>query len=524
MPTRSVLVRITGTPFSLNDLRPDTRLATIAARLRAAGHETTILDFATRTTFESLYPEHLRDQAATSARAHGGRHTASFDLEDGASTPIQLPKPLADHQTEVWEAIGEKIAARRDFDFVLLSMAKPKDVTATAAVVKRVRAMMPRMTIAACGSVFDADPDLISKALKWYDAVCLGTDATWLAGLAENLGSPKALRSIPNVAYLDGARFVVTPPDRSDHGTEAASPSFDLDVYPSLALNEKIHLFDLDETVAVAGPEGTSATYLKPPETLLKEIQTLTISRAFHLRGCLPQSDHTAIIARALLSRNIRIQYSREANISAMDPATISAMSASGLTGVDVRIDTGSQRLLDTHYEHPFCVTDVEEAMRRSKISSLFTAMRFRYPIPEDDHHTRAETLRIIERCNPHSALIELPRSAHESAHRGLLFQEFRPFANRARKRAEEENRVLRSEVQELGVPLDIPARVAFLAALSDFHGREVEFVDTMRRDLLHGDVGTIAARIERINEKAAAPAKTFQLKPFSPMQDAVAN
>src|SRR5690606_37539778 len=67
------------------------------------------------------------------------------------------------------------------------------------------------------------------------------------------------------------------------------------------------------------------------------------------------------------------------------------------------------QRLLEDFYGDRHGVSVTEEVLRACKAAGIFTATRFVYPCPADDHHTAAETLRLAARTRPDAIRIELP-------------------------------------------------------------------------------------------------------------------
>ena len=526
----SLLVRVPGTPFSINDLRPDTRLATLAASLIERGHRTAILDFGTVEMFEKLYPSSLRARAIQHVEGLRSKNQDyGYDVETGPVAKFSQAKLLAEHQKGVWENVGEKIAARRDFDFVVVSVAHPKDLTAARIAASRLRALVPRTKVFAWGAAFIDNQDLVAKSVRYFDAVYLGPLGDGISRLAEALNETKKWRSIPDLAYVDGVRFNLTPPAPVLSGP-VPGPAFDEQVYGAISEQTKLKVFDLDEVNPTDGTHTKKPKnngILKPIEVLLEEIRslhTLYNAHAFHLSGCLQESNHATDIAREMLTQRLRICYSRESDIASTPPHSLAILSASGCRAVDFRIDSGSQRLLDTYYRHPFTVTQIERVLRRSSFSDLFSATHYTYPTVEDDYHTLAETLRLIARSNPDSVTINLPRANGPDGRRGLLFQEFRPFLKSAWKRAAAERADAREAVRELGVDLDISARFALLAELAGHQGREAEFRAQMTYQMLTGDTFGIASSVERINERATSPVQSIFLKPFTPFHDAIAN
>jgi len=531
MSSSSLLLRIPGTPFSINDLRPDTQLAALAASLLARRQRTTILDYGTVEMLEALFPTAL---CAPSSRELPEAQATAFvpghDIETGLVAPTPFSRPIQDQQKAVWERVGEKIAARRDFDYAILVINHPKDLIAARIVSKRLRALLPRVRLVACGPAFNHNQDLVSKMVRTFDAVYLGMGGQSDLRLAELLEDTKSWHEIPDLAYIDGVRYTLTPSETPTDNAPLPCPAFEPEIYPAIGEQTKLQLFDIEEIRSEDHADtgiGALPCYQKPLEDVLEEIRSLREQyhvHAFHFSGCLQNSPHALDLARELLSRKMQIRYSRDAHISSTAPHSIGSLSASGCQAVDFRIGTGSQLLLDRYHGSPFGVSEVERVMRRTRFSDLFASTHYIFPTPEDDHHTLAESLRLIDRSHPDSVTIHLPNANGARTSRGHLFHEFRPFRKHAQKRAAAENESFRNEVEELGVDQDISARFALLAELAGHRGREVEFKEQFTHQLLSGDTFGISSTIQRINERATMPERIFQLKPFTPSQDAIAN
>ena len=245
MTASSLLVRVPGTPFSINDLRPDTRLATLAASLLESGHRTAILDFGTVEVFEKLYPSSLRPRAVHHVEGLRAKdQDCGYDVETGPVSKFVQAKLVAERHEGVWEHVGEKIAARRDVDFVVVTVAHPKDLKAARIAASRLRALVPRTKVFACGAAFINNQDLVAKSVRYFDAVYLGSRGDGLSRLAEVLNETKKWRGVPDLAYADGVRFNLTPPAPAVPGP-VPGPTFDEQVYGSISEQTKLKVFDL---------------------------------------------------------------------------------------------------------------------------------------------------------------------------------------------------------------------------------------------------------------------------------------
>ena len=219
-------------------------------------------------------------------------------------------------------------------------------------------------------------------------------------------------------------------------------------------------------------------------------------------------------------------------------------MKVSGCRAVDFEIDTGSQWMLDDYYKRDFGISEAEHILRACKSAGLFTVERFLYPSPADDYHSRAETVRLIERTVPDSVRIEvpwaLPPAAYEAkgyardAHRANWFDQV------LRRRAEwpsldsgirwmpspvsREHGALIREIEALAIDTTMAADTALVARVSGYEGREQDFGMLMLRHFFAGDATSIAAVVERFNHRMDVFGHTEARKVARPLLAAVGN
>jgi hypothetical protein len=227
-------------------------------------------------------------------------------------------------------------------------------------------------------------------------------------------------------------------------------------------------------------------------------------------------------LERALLASDLRISYATSVDPADTARTRLGLLSAAGCVAADIPVFSGSQRLLDTHYQKRFTVTQVERLARAARFSGLFTSMHFTFPCREDDYHTEDETVRLVRRANPSSTVVTEPSS--ENAPGGPLALEFAPLRRRARARTRKQCIELRRKVRELNVSTGIDAATALIAGLAGFRGREPAFVELTGLQLLSGDTTGLAETIEQINDAARQPARAIAFKPLNLAQNAAAN
>lgn len=502
MQTRVKVLRIPGTPLTINDLRPSAFAAQIAGELDAAECSVTVADFGTSDFLQQLYPRELQTHASQAAE--------SWKKKAGSDYRKLIPSQLSDRHGEVWEQVGERVAARRDFDCLFFQIDASKDIEPAVCAARRVRALIPSTTIFVGGRELIRRPKLASKMLRDFDCVYTGHAGSAIGRLVRNFNDRRHWPTIADLAYMDGVRFSLTPPAPQN---EPASPAaYGPEIYGDRGPDSQFMLFDIPENRPQTGLVDT-----------LKQVISAYGTRAFHFDGQSSGAEASGMLGHAILANSISMVYSRMAEISAMNPSATGSLRASGCRAVGFRIDSGSQRLLDTYYRNNFCVTQVERLVRACKFSNLFTTTTYTYPSPEDDHHTRAETMRLIARTLPDSVTLEAP-DASLSNEQGMLFHEFRPFARRNRRRTLAERASLQAEVETLGIDTGLTPEAALLAQLAGEKDSEAGFIARLNHLVAAGDAKVVTDTIRRFNESAASPPSSVVFKPFTSATDAVAN
>ncbi len=518
-----LVVRIPGTPFTLNDLRYDHGVLETARAAFETGRLVSVHDLGTHETFEMLHPEPVREAAlawASNAPNQVLRQTASSaHLEQ----EVALPQGLRRAQAGVFEQLGDRLVSRVEPECVIFRIVAAKDLAAAMVLATRVRALRPRAQLYAFGKVFD-EQTLLTRALKLFDAIAL--DDVFPAREVLASAERKHWQRIHNFAYYDGARLTLTGSGKNSPAETASTPNSDKFLYISPAEYSKLHFFD----VFAVGSIEVSAV-VEHSGNLHGDVSTSTVSalrsitdqfgsRAFRFRGI--EHSTEATLERRLLSSGMNVTFACTLDPAHTAKTRMGLLAAAGCAAVDVDLSTGSQRLLDTYYRRNFTITDAERLMRASKFAGVFTSAHVTYPCAEDDYHTEDETLRLIRRANPSSVVVSTEAPKPGSGR--LLAQEFGPFRRHMRQRALRQAAQLKEKIRELNIPLDIDAGTALLAGLAGYRSRESEFAELVGLQLLSGDSTGLAETIERINAAAARPARIGAFRPFTAEGNAVAN
>jgi hypothetical protein len=197
-------------------------------------------------------------------------------------------------------------------------------------------------------------------------------------------------------------------------------------------------------------------------------------------------------------------------------------------------------------------VSETEELLRACRQSGIFTVTGFTYPCAMDDYHTRAETLRIVERTRPDAALAALPafslavRQGCARATFDVTPDEYVRYVLSGRDRFAapflksgggthhrearslsdvlRANDVLVRELAGIGICTALTAEAALVARVCGYEGQEEDFNTLFRQRLFTGDAAGVSAAVARFNQRVSTPANMVAFKPFAPVLAAVGN
>jgi len=568
MHTRSVLVSFPGYPYSLGTLLPNHCLAGVAGCLLDAGHATQIRDYGTVQTIERLFPQRLRPATQTLADGlFGGVPASSLAALTAVWRMRGMGRELRARQDALAREAADEIAATKGIDFVVFTIEHAEDLRGTLAAAKRLRAAAPGVRTAAVGAFVERYGAVLAGMSVVFDCLCVGDAGRSVVEWAERLDRRETWGDVPNLVFLDpkGAPRKSARDYDSDIDHMPA-PAYDAATYPALTGQGKFGVFSVE--CGGGCDRGCPACFeaeangprprAKSPRAVCDEMARLVRkhgTRAFRLVGSVNPA-----VAYEILTRGLNVRYTQGLRLEEAEPALFATLRAAGGEAVSFRLESGSQWLLDEYYMKGHNITTTERVLRACRLSGLFAVARFTYPCPADDYHTRAETLRLIERTRPNAALIELPevipgspwctrpgefgfdvdiqgflrRAALGRERSSLPLRQWTALTSslgsayrvgtRSLSQATRDNELLTREVEALGVSTVLPPEAALVARISNYEGNEQDFCSLLRRQFFTGDAAAIAAAAKRFNERAASPPHNIGLGVAGPLLAAVGN
>lgn len=467
-----------------------------------------------------LYPESLHHQAVE-----------RFDEQERSNyvTPWDQWRirrhscEIQRQQGNVWRDIAQSIIDRKMLDFVLFKVDSVLDRTICQHIVPLIRHARPRLMLVGAGLLFQKDRARLPETLPLFDCIYWGSSGDNFMEWVDVKHDPGSWNRIPFLAYSDSVRMYVTRSDRGLIEFDEVHPNYSPEVYPALYEETKILYFDIEEVIDTS---ASNAVHIKSPARIADEIKMLgkqfnTVS--FHFNGSSSEYRHSEALAHEFLKRHLNIRYTRECSVATTTLAVISALSASGCYCVDFRIDSGSQRLLEKYYGHPFGVTQIERTIRTCKFSNLVTIMNFSYPSVEDDYHTKEETIRLIRRSKPDGALISIPPQEHRKT--SDLKSRFKSKLKlRSQSQILREHEDLLGEVRQRGVSTQLTPPLALMADMSGYRGQEDDFMQLITYHFMMGNTTEIEAVVDQINRASQTASNTISFTPFNRLQHVVGN
>jgi len=574
MSKRCILVSFPHFPYSFKALLPDSLLAAVAGSLLDAGHRPLILDYATLDMFDRFFPAQLRratlslaDQLLGDTSSGSVKALAAFLRLRGLGAGHR--RQQARFRRDMAAEAAREVAGLGRCDLVVLSVREAADVRPALLLAERLRETRPEAVIVAAGEFIERYGELVAREVagrraRAFDCLCLGDPEWTLARFAEVVDRPELWTETPNLAVVRGNSVRLTRRKRVDLNS-VAIPDYSSDTYPALEGNGKFKVLGVSCTRVCsqqcpACPHGEIQPGLSRPRTPRTVCQALIEGMrqqnvcAFALEGPAFPETYAVSTAREILSRGLAVLYSREASIRETRVSNLATFKASGCQVLSFRVDTGSQWLLEDYYGRRFSVSECEKVLNHCGASGLYTIGRFTFPSPADDDHTRAETLRLLERVRPGSALLGLPDPQPGSEwfdradeygfqlnvakyvrtivdNHGISELPLSPWRTllHARRRvsfqdARRELESLRGDVSAAGVSTEVTPELGLVARVSGYEGHEHDFAALMHRKLFSGDVPGLADVASRFNGRATIPAPLKAGGLYAPVLAAAGN
>jgi hypothetical protein len=546
MKTRSRLVHVPALPWRAETLMPQHRLAALAGALVDHGHATQILDWGGLSALERLAcAAGMAPEVSRGARRGLGLLRS---LTGERRQRAMLETGLRARAVEVARAV---LSVQRP-DFVVFLADRRADLLEARRCGALLREWAPEVVQVVAGAHVEEHTTAVVE-LAGFDAALTGDTELGMLALAEAIRDRKRWDRLPNVAATDARGYAMNNPEIAHDWSALGTPNYDRAIYPAMAGNEKIKLLSVEHSRGRHHvPHGVPEPALcmrqvrtKPVTALGEEVARLVKRggfRAFHFLGEATPAAQVDGLGYELMARCLHVYYSRDGHVRHLDPGTVQSLAKSGCTALGFRLDSGSQRLLEDFYGHDFGVSQAESVMRACREEEIFLSTGWTYPCPQDDRHTREETVRLLRRCRPDAAWVHRVRCPTGSAW-ALRSNDFGCAADPVRvarwaaassaepagtlaplvmagwkpSRVAAEREWLFAQMEALGIGAQLSARDGLVARLAGFAGEEAVYHARLRQALATYDLATAHALVASFNEAATVTVNRIRLRPHQP-------
>jgi radical SAM superfamily enzyme YgiQ (UPF0313 family) len=243
---RGILVSFAGFPLTACSLFPDNGLAVLAGALLANGHEVKVLDFNTIGTLRRWSsPERTRELASILPDLSHGIDEALAErifAIDAAVEPDLL---------RIADLLAADIASeieRQRSDFVGFKLWSGDGFTASVRIAEELRRRFPQLKLFGGGPAVLYSGAVVLELTTVFDALVDGEGEEAIVGLARYAEGALDLASVPNLIVRHYGTISRTRRSRIADPFTFARPVYDPEIYPSLATDEQIKVFVLEES------------------------------------------------------------------------------------------------------------------------------------------------------------------------------------------------------------------------------------------------------------------------------------
>ena len=525
---------------------PQPLLASCAGALRAHGHDVSIVDDGTVDALGSAICEEMPSVLASmldTSRTRRSRWTRIFSAAQRRGSHVLH----ACQRRRVERALAESVVDGPAPDVAVIFVQRHKDLALLRRLAAVLKSKWPQVSVVVAGKFVARYGRQLMATCEYIDAACLGLPESSIPSLAAHWSDQSAWRQIPGLLLRSTGGLYEAPWATSTVLPASTSPNYHPQAYPALLDGAKFRLFTLGQGWGlshVAHYRGSIRSHIqtRPVGMLRREIMELHElygALVFHVAGEHTPGEAVLEFARSCLTLPFSMAYSRDAHVLECDEATVDTLSASGCQALGFTLLTGSQRCLTDYFGENWTISAVEKCLRRCREADIALHTELIHPVPADDFHTRAETIRLLHRCKPGTIRVNIPQLIPGSAwhqHASEFDFSLQPKrleawtgSTKAGITAEEEAAQLpfavgglsgsataahvqqfEGELEGFGPSIDSGCQAALIARVSGYGGREREFSERLERALKTLDIKAMRGFVDTFNVCATASINTI--------------
>jgi len=422
MGARVLLYVVPGLPLHVEDLMPQALPARCAGVLRAHGHHVLIADDGTVDAIDNVTDGSTQDQlTGLLTGAHPGKRPWASLLSGRRGQHHRALEVTRDLRIE--RAMDDQSIGSTPPQLAVLFAHRRKDLRDGLPLATALKRRWPDCCVAIAGEMARCFGRQILARCDAVDAICGSTPEATIAGLAVHWNNRSAWHQIPGLLSRTAEQTLAETPSATTMPTHAP-PIYHPDVYPALLDGGKFRLFTLRQSTGYAHlghyRGGQRPVFLSRSVPQLRSemlaLHELYGTRTFHIEGEHTPEKAINDLAGACKGLPFPVLYSRDTHVFEIRPKTVAHLSASGCQALRFSLLTGSQMTLTDFFGENWTISHVERCLRLCRDAGLFVHGDFIHPVPVDDYHTRAETIRLLHRCRPDSLRLHLPQLIPGSA------------------------------------------------------------------------------------------------------------
>lgn len=560
MGARVQLYALPGLPLHVEDLMPQLLLARCAGALQTHGHETIIFDDGTV-------------DALGDAIDGDFTHLLAHMLDGAPESPARWHKKLFRRHRRRDQAIAQCLKFRIERAVATAGNGMPvphvavlfaqrrKDVREIRDLATALKSRWPDLCIAVAGKMPRHYGRQILATCPNIDVACVALPESSVPSLAARWNDPTSWGRIPGLLSRTPTQLYEAPADSSTNIPVNTHPAYHPATYPALLEGAKFNLFTLDQSWGYSHighyRDGRRNTLQTRPVRQLRqemvELHELYGAQTFHVSGHHTPADAVLDFSRECMSLPFPVTYSRDAHVFEVTDANTPALAASGCSALGFALLTGSQISLTDFFGENWSISAAERSLRACRDAGLYLHADFVHPVPPEDYHTRAETIRLLHRCRPESLRTFLPNLLPGSAwHQHAAEFDFGfnlknldewigaeelemnkgqeasllPFTIAGLQGGAIAQRVesFERELEGFGPPIESGCQAGLIARLSGHLGREADFVYALERAAKTLDIEHLQRIVETFNIHATASINTVDFYPVSAAKKVVGN
>lgn len=538
MTTRSVLVHLPQYPLSLDDLMPDQYLASMAAALRQRGHKAEVRDYGTLETLDWVSCNTGGRTERATDRFAGSRNGDPLSCASALFRQCQETIRNAAKHRRLSDEIASELGAVRHLDFIAFRLSSHDALRAARRIGAKLKRQRPRLRIIGIETRPGLPFSTMRRNHRVFDCIIAGRTEHLLPELADRIQDPDTWTETNHAGARASSHYA-----RASNGSylnlvSPLLPDYSEETYPALTNATKLKLFVVEDSLpgfcfgsACRGDDSRDARN-KAASAVCNEIRSLQQrfgATALHIKSVSEDPDHASAVARALFRAGIDVFYSRSGPICDTAPQAFTLWKASGCEAALFQVDTGSALLLERVYGRGIALGAAENVLRASRKTDIYTVAGLTYPCGEDDWHTRAETLRLLDRSRPQAVVAHPPfahvgNAAAPKGNCGFTVLHTHVPTGQTRADASREQNDFLMEVASRGMGIQIRPETALMARMCGRAGSEAEFAAVLDRALAAGDAAGLSALVQEFNAEACSMPAWKRFSPATGDRAAVGN